>query len=111
MMDANQCFAELAGICWHEISFVSLSCSKCNLTLSPTENWRGNPDFSDPVEVLRAMEGLGLLEKFLSSLVHLWVTETTLMSNDSMLLWFQRKYILDTTGLLRDKAIEWMEAK
>ncbi len=93
----NRRFAELAGICFHEqINSQTLQCKHCGESmLFP---WQQNKDFSIPIEVLKVMrerEDYGSFRRLL------------------ICTFFDDFYapILDTTGKLRDLAIEFMEGR
>ena len=91
-MDTNRRFAELAGICWHEQRdpYVA-SCEKCGKI-------EENPDFSNPIEVLKVMRKREDWFAFCAS----FNTYDFSTMYDCFLL---------TPGALRDKAIQWMEER
>jgi len=107
MINNNKRFAELAGICtheniWHdpkelpEMTFYD-KCLDCGKLLRNIDD----PDFTDAREVLKVMmerEDYYVFLKYINAVVDkhgIWCIEIPL--------------ILDTTGKLRDLAIEWME--
>lgn len=95
-MDANKRFAKLAG------------------TL-PVIDLQGNvlqrgqyPDFTDAREVLRVMMERGDWDEFVEFIYHKQPADIQRLSPYAELVF---NYILDTTGKLRDLAIEWMEER
>lgn len=111
MTDPNKRFAELAGICWHEIkyqvrpdnapNFPFTKCT-CGEGFSDVEEFlihcrKSNPDFSDAREVLKVMRDKEVLRQFLFTLA---IAPYNFVKVD---------LVLDTTGLLRDEAIKWMK--
>lgn len=106
--EINRKFAELAGICWHEIVREPYVCS-CGAYCETerTAYWHihnDNPDFcADPRLVLEVMMKREDWPEFMRSL--------QIVDNPCLFLQkYTEDYILDTTGLLALKAIEWMEA-
>ena len=114
MKDANRRFAELAGICCDEPrliiewpvyygnELVYTSVDPQDGTEPEVRHYYPNiPDFTDAREVLKVMrereDWLGFLNTV--GLYH------------SGIYAVEVKYLLDTTGKLRDMAIEWMEAE
>ena len=117
-MDANKRFAELAGICWHEQRMAPIvdgeALCSCGFLFDRRDIIKhikkSNPDFSDPIAVLRVvMEREDWPEFSIYLWNHFeWPTRdsyTTTVMERSILL----DYLL-TPGLLRDEAIKWMEA-
>lgn len=103
-MDANQRFATLAGICWHEYDpDYDVYCRKCRVTVGD-----GNPDFSDPIAVIRVMMSREDWDLFLPNIghCHRWKEKDTIYAHDLIRI----DYLL-TPGLLRDKAVEFLEGK
>ena len=99
-MDKNRRLVELLNGCWHEVEREGDSfCEHCEEHYTHVQN----PDFAaDPRLVLRAMERIGKLDIFLQ---YLCPEERC----DLAVIHFVRKYMLDTTGKLRDAAIEFLE--
>jgi hypothetical protein len=100
-MDKNRELCELLGICWHEpIATPDGESIRC--ICGKIHWWRGYPDHPDfttdagKVMLLREMRKQEDWKKFYNSL-H-WST-------------FAEDYILDTTGLLRDKAIAFLKER
>ena len=107
MTDPNQRFAELAGLEWHDIEPPNNQCLMYRCTCGADFGMpldaiqhqnKNNPDFTDAREVLKVMEGKNTLSSFL-----LW------LSKDESVNRIHVHLVLDTTGKLRDLAIEWME--
>ena len=103
-MDKNRELCELLGICWHEqVDYNTLQCKHCGTAmLFP---WQHNPDFTtDAGKVMRAVEDkdVELLKEFVGWLTRKLHEET---GNSCIALC---ELFKDTTGLLRDKAIEWL---
>jgi hypothetical protein len=103
-MNPNQRFAELAGIHWHEYyvrsTFNPITGSQ-TFYCECGEDVSKNPDFTDAREVLKVMREKEDWKVFLSKI-----------RCDAMSIWddvVPVDLILDTTGQLRDLAIEWME--
>jgi len=104
-MDKNREFAKLAGICWHEwVDNLGhdggIICKHC--WKNPDEV--SNPDFTDAREVLKVMELRRDWVGFLN-FIHggkLWNGE---LHASVVPLWL----VKNTTGKLRDLAIEWLE--
>ena len=104
-MDKNKELAELLGICWHEVSGTypldpegTMCCNTCECYVDNI-NLHSNPDFSTPegiVSLLGIMHQRGDWDTF-----HLKLYWSTFVDN----------YILDTTGKLRDKAIEFLKSQ
>ena len=115
-MDANRRFAELAGICWHEQRdpYVA-SCEKCGKI-------EENPDFSNPIEVLKVMKSRSDWFDFVSTIGGYEAYGGKPIEDQSTLdvkfddepingsEWILVDLLL-TPGALRDKAIEWMEER
>ena len=102
MTDPNQRFAELAGLCWHEqVDNQTLKCKHCGQSM--LFQWQGNPDFTDAREVLKVMR---VRENWIEFSEHLFPGTDPQTEIEAACY-----YILDTTGKLRDAAIEWMEEK
>lgn len=110
-MNPNKRFAELAGIEWHRVAPNGLGyeCS-CGDRFWYLKNYKHvNPDFSDAREVLKVMMEREDFLDFITKICHL---STDGVSYDVQ---YDIKtfacYILNTTGLLRDEAIKWMEER
>jgi hypothetical protein len=108
-MDANQRFAELAGICWHEpVATSDVEYSIIHIgwrcTCGGISCIAENPDYcADPRLVLEVMMKREDWPKF-APMVGRW--------DGSTAEYFVRSdYLLDTTGLLAMKGIEWLERK
>ena len=99
--DRNRRLAELLGMCWHDFGTpMHFECLKCGAPLFRTPD---NPDFAvDPLLVLGEMQQRGLFYEFV-----LW-TLRKYVSLEQVSFWLDF-YILDTTGKLRDMAIEFLE--
>jgi len=102
-MDKNRELHELLGLCWHYPAAPSMShvggavCKKCKQRLD------ANPDYAaDPRLVLREMMKLPEAQwiMFLSAIGSMEYNRSDDMIYISL--------ILDTTGKLRDAAIEWL---
>jgi len=95
-MDQNKRFHTLAGLCWHEqMDSQTLQCKHCGKSMIFV--WEDNPDYkADPREVLKVMIAREDYFVFYSECLH-----------DADII----ELILDTTGLLRDAAIKWMEGR
>jgi hypothetical protein len=120
MTDPNRRFHELAGLCWHEIieqevesesGVVSFLCA-CGACYSRMDDFEdhaaeSNPDYAaDPrlvLEVMKKREDWWLF----SRLSGFWVIPFEAGEK----IYLDTAYILDKTGKLRDKAIEWMEGR
>jgi hypothetical protein len=115
----NKKFASLAGICWHELEkypgatgsaiqryrdsciYPLYKCVKCEK--EGYGSYFCHPNFcADPRLVLEVMKKTGMLDQFILSLLDEYTSFEQIPH-------FLRYYILDTTGLLALKAIEWME--
>ena len=104
-VDMNQKFAEVARVCWHEDMSEYGKPSGAQLCRHCGQMFAGdhvrNPDYAaDPRLVLREMERIGKLFLFLD-----WLVSNSHLTTHSL----TKDYILDTTGKLRDAAIEFME--
>lgn len=110
MTDPNKRFAELIGVCFisPETFIANFSCRHCGERLWQEGNICAfchkdfNPDFSDPREVLKVImerEDWADFVIFLERKDDWWYVKE-----------FCERYIT-TPGLLRDKWIEWREAK
>ena len=107
-MDKNRELHELLGLCWHEWvrnighDAEDLMCDKC--WRYPSEVGE-NPDYAaDPRLVLREMMKRGDMLRFLDFLRGKW---RGLLTEDTLLL--AEIIVLNTTGKLRDLAIEWLK--
>lgn len=103
-MDANRRFSELAGIC--------KTCDDKVCTLDPD----CCTDYTDPREVLRVMMEREDWPEFVEKIGITYYTRETWGGNPDTA--FDKEHyaivldlILDTTGRLRDMAIEWMEGR
>jgi len=110
-MDLNKRFAELAGICWHELDgsiYHPLGCSCGHEPYTDCEN----PDFSSPIEVLRVMKARKDWAEFVDYL-KMFGQAIIVPASMPTCIDFHYLYIdlLLTPGALRNKAIEWMEGK
>lgn len=102
--------AGLLGICWHQIEIdiplISCSCGQVwhgSVDVKEANNHISrNPDFRDPRVVLREMRKRKDWYKFLLSIggFNCYRQETEEM--------IPMKYILDDTGMLAKKALEWL---
>ena len=108
-LDKNKRFAELVGICWCEPEYYNEDidkCHKCGAIYSTGRRSTAHPDFgADPRLVLEEMmkrEDWGGFSQFLFLKYGIEMTGVTSIFTPI-------EYILNTTGLLRDKAIEWLE--
>ena len=107
MGDINEMLCELLGICWHEqVDDQTLQCKHCGAPmLFP---WQQSPDFtSDARLVLREMRKIGKLARFLSWLNAFSFDEDGDMIDNAVPV----EFIINTTGLLADKALEFLERK
>lgn len=119
-MDANRRFAELAGI---EVIEPHWWCGKCQSEKSPFQVtyqeyctvcgcpvvWReGNPDFTDAREVLRVMRNHVDYVPYLHFVYQRELRNYAHYPDDWAYL---VELVIDTTGKLRDLAIEWMEGR
>ena len=107
----NKELHELLGHCWHETEWVpgqGLRCKKCKIWAvhSPDPHYEiqdrlsPGPDYAaDPRLVLREMEKREDWKNF----------TTYLMNRIDFTYPLFENYILDTTGKLRDLAIEWLK--
>jgi hypothetical protein len=112
MKETNKRFAELAGICWHELKFNNDLdiCARCScgkefrwLPFAYEHEITANPNFCpNPLLVLEVMLKRADWPKFISWLFDEYV------AFEQVPFWIER-YILDKTGKLAIKAIEWME--
>ena len=114
-MDENKELHELLGLCWHEVENgcvknyatgqVVLYCTKCKRTIKICENDMLNLDYAaDPRLVLREMMKQEGWVEFQS-----WCFIGVLNFDDSLCYGVPVDLILDTTGKLRDIAIEWLK--
>ncbi len=107
--DPNRRFAELAGLCWHEPQFVTLggiTKHKCKKCLKVVRHIGFNPDFAaDSREVLKVMREGKDFHKWIAKMNGLSLDEDGTLIDNAIPVGL----ILDTTGKLRDAAIEWME--
>jgi hypothetical protein len=104
-MNKNRELCELLGICWHEGTLVIyaregnvIECSKCRSRDS-------NPDFTTDagkVRLLRILRNRDDWHKFAK-----FCGVDEIQANSL----FRIDYILDTTGLLRDKAVEFLKGR
>lgn len=108
-MNKNKELHELFGHCWHEdwypapYSADSFICKKCKKEFSVP--LPANPDYAaDPRLVLREMEKRGDWPKFLSGSGLYWYT-----TRRGGMAFIALEIIMDTTGKLRDIAIEWLK--
>ena len=100
-MNPNQEFHELIGKCWHEFHFPRVgrhpweNCIHCGEV-----EWKcKNPDYAaDPRLVLRGMMATKYRDDFYRKCL------SGLYPSDLV-----ERYILDTTGLLRDAAIKFLK--
>jgi site-specific recombinase len=97
MSDINKELAVLLGLCWHEqVDRNTMECKHCHESmLFP---WQRNPDFtadSGKIELLRLMKTRECLKEFLMYLCDVGTLSYT-------------DYLLDTTGLLAQAAVEWL---
>lgn len=110
----NKRFAELCGICWHEIirrdeNTKVCSCGEDYSLFDDYVCGRKNPDFAaDPRLVLREMMKREDWLMFIQAVgdVHRFNEKSSDFEWKEMI---PVEYMTDTTGLLRDRAIEWME--
>ena len=104
-MDLNREFARLVGLCWHEYDTETLNCIHCEKVM-----WRkdsNNPDYAaDPRLALREM----VKRKDWPEFRHKIGTVMRIIKDKPAIL-VNIDYILDTTGLLRNKAIEFLKEK
>jgi hypothetical protein len=107
MTDRNKRLAELLRICHHDEgvwgSNGKWTCEKCGAEVdgdNPTIDFT-----SDPRLVLREMRKIGKLARFLSGLNAFSFDEDGDMIDNAVPV----ECILNTTGLLADKAIEFLE--
>jgi hypothetical protein len=101
-MNPNQRFAELAGICLHDEGVVfdgRYRCCKCADTVDCDYP---SPDFTDAREVLKVM---------MARKLDFWSFGESLggLSNKDGYVCIPAYLVIDTTGKLRDLAIQWME--
>jgi hypothetical protein len=105
--EKNQEACGYLGICWHEVDDeFSLFCNKCRKSI-----WKNpNPDFTDPVRLLREIEkredfgeflymGLSNLKADINNGIAKVVT--------GLLTSFVKSYITNTEGALLDAFLEW----
>ena len=119
--DVNKRLCELLGICWHEqVDVSTLECKHCGKSmLFP---WEQNPDFSNPIEVLKVMKSRSDWFDFVSTIGGYEAYGGKPIEDQSTLdvkfddepingsEWILVDLLL-TPGALRDKAIEWMEER
>jgi hypothetical protein len=110
--EINRKFAKLARICCHEENIGYLPDYGCICGFKDSRRWvlkkhllkNPNPDFcADPRLVLEVM----MKREDWSEFLFVIVAALTCKEERCPLI----RYILDTTGLLAVKAIEWMEGK
>ena len=108
----NRRFADLVGLPWHEYyqqqhDWYKCSCQKELIYKSDIiDGVHDNPDFiSDPRLMLREMNRIGKLDKFLAKLNGLSLDEDGDLINNAVPV----DYILDTAGLLVKAAISFLE--
>jgi len=106
MCNENQRFAKLAGFCWHEeVDNWTIRCKYCGAGM--IFPWQGNPDLTDAREVLKVMRAKRNWWQFVEVVGCRYHVD---ISGDQ---WKEDMLpvdlFLDTTGKLRDLAIEWME--
>jgi len=117
VMDLNREFAELVGLCWHEQVSTKedgYGCSCGFLTYFGGEYGRHekenpNPDFADPRLVLREMRKKGILEAFIFAFNLGGSTPDSSFIDIDYILGPNGE--LETTGKLRDAAIEFLKKK
>jgi hypothetical protein len=104
-MDQDRKFAEMNGLCWHEFNVIgemgSIPKCKCGI-LEPD----GNPDFSDPREVLKVVMERGDCYRFIATLNGLSLDEDGDFIDYAIPI-----YCITTPGKLRDAWITWKEAQ
>lgn len=127
-MDRNRRFAELAGILWHERVHQELSKQISNtwrcscgrnfgcphgLRVHIGQSNKTNPDFiSDPTKALEVMRKRGDWPEFarqISCIPYKIATHVDIIDLHDCDWAIPIGYILDRTGLLVDKAIEFLE--
>ncbi len=112
-MNPNRRFAELAGAFWHEIVgtpdgyFCSCGSPVKESIGLPVRTGHYNLDFTDVREVLKVMEKIDKLRRFLAWINALSIDEDGDFINEAVPVGL----IIDTTGKLRDLAIQWMEGR
>jgi len=100
----NKRFAELAGICWHPRESIirdltdRLICRKCGQSIRLEQIDESNPDFTDAREVLKAIKDKDGFLTYLNR--NYWLSQEEII-----------ELFTNTTGKLRDLAIQWMEEK
>ena len=121
-MDNNRRLNELLGLCWHEKIDFDDECS-CGMQWMGPQYARGinkhlresNPDYAaDPRLLLREMMKRDDWPRFLDSIGGFhsaFAGEDGLPSSIKWIDSIPLDYILDTTGKLRDLAIEWLQIK
>lgn len=109
-MDKNRRLAELLGVEWHEsVAPWVCACGRKDLdSWDCPEKEAENPDFTDPIAVLREMKKRKeeKFHHFISKLNAFSLDEDGDLINNAIPV----DLILDTTGKLRDAAIEFLEA-
>lgn len=101
-MDKNKQLAKLLRLCWHEwvpigsVNSGQKECSKCH-TEAPLHLLPKNPDFTTPDGIVLLLKEMMKREDFND----FWDEATWDVSS--------LVYVLNTTGKLRDAAIEWLE--
>jgi len=105
-MDKNRQFVEFTGICWHEHT-IDCMYSSCH---------EKNPDYAaEPWKVLEVMSKREDRKEFLLFCRKKWeMLQCRKMIGSTNVTWLNPDdcfidYILNRTGLLRDKAIEWLK--
>ena len=97
-MNPNRRLAELLGIPWHGSHIGDMNCPITN------------PDFADdPRLVLREMGRLGHLSEIINYVLNSYKFTHLPNSTDCCLV--IADYLLDTSGKLRDAAIEFLERR
>ena len=116
-LNKNKRFAELVGICWCEPEYYNEDidkCHKCGAIYSTGRRSTAHPDFAaDPRIVLREMMKREDWPEFSNEIGPCKHKPDISPFNyppmeASEAVYYE--YILDTTGKLRDAAIEWLEA-
>ena len=114
-MNKNRELHELLGHCWHEDGAdesIVHKCRSCGFATQYSQIFRNhcrtcNPDYAaDPRLVLREMDRVEKLDEFILQLFDL-STESYIKTIQSI----SRLIALDTTGKLRDMAIEWLKGE
>jgi hypothetical protein len=113
-MNPSREIRELLGKCWHEWEYYSPArlcadesdnkCVKCGIW----ESENPNPDYtSDPgkIQLLREIEKLLDSKLFFANLLYGPPESVEAVDDDGLI---ERRYFTDTTGLLAQKAVEWL---